>query len=197
MNRLDILKALLINEKSSIYKLQKILKENRVSSNYTTVWRYVKRMQKEGLLITTQDLRKNGKSDERETEILDLSLKGLATVLIEGDLQEEELWIIGTKSLEKDFSKVEPSAKTFMTDVFSDSLSALKPKVNLEFFDEKWFRDVYLDCILEACAKAKKKYQVEFEKEGIWETEKEIRDRADELINSLKELNPRNVFQKP
>jgi len=188
MNRLEreILKALLINEKSSIYGLQKYLKESGIKSNYTTVWRYIKRMQKEGLLITTQDLRKNGSSDRRETEILDLSPKGLATALIEGDFQEKELRIAGIKIFQTEkqkFSNILPSIEPFMTDIFSDSILELKPKVNLKFFDEEWFREIFRASILKACEKAMKKYHAKFEKEGIWDTKAEIEEDSNRLLH--------------
>jgi DNA-binding PadR family transcriptional regulator len=194
MNTLDreIMKAILIEEQS-MYGIEQYLKKNGMKSNYATVWRHIKRMQKENILTVTKPPRKNGKLDKRKTEIPTLTPKGLATLMIEGDLQREELFSVGRKSFEKYFTKKLPnSAEPFMTDVFSDALLEMKPKVNLKFFDENWFREIYWISILESGKKAIKKYKEKFEKEGIWATdaelEKESAEDLDRLLNALKDL---------
>ena len=72
-----------------------------------------------------------------------LTSKGLATLMIEGNLQKKEFLSVGRKIFEKYFKKMPISTEPFMTDVFSDTLLEIKPKVNLKFFDEKWFREVF------------------------------------------------------
>jgi DNA-binding PadR family transcriptional regulator len=174
MDRLDteIMKAILIEEKS-MYRLEKSLKENGTKSNYATVWRHIKRMQKEGLLTVIKALRRNGKLDKRQTEITTLTPKGLATLMIEGDLQKEELAKIGLRSFQHNFSNLPLSAEPFMTDVFSEAILKMKPKVSLKYFDEKWFKEIYRISILEAGKEAMQKYEKEFQKKGIWATDEE------------------------
>ena len=64
MNMLEtqILEALLAKESLkkkglSIYELNKALREAEVKTNYTTVWRHIKRMLKEGLIEIAENNR--------------------------------------------------------------------------------------------------------------------------------------------
>lgn len=187
MDRLDrdILKTILESEQST-YSLEKNLKK----SNYATVWRHIKKMKNDGLLQIRKDSRrKNGKLDRRGTEKSFLTSKGLATLLIDGNLSKKELTEIGRKALQKDFDKLSPKLfmkiEPFFTDIFCSSLLELKPKVNLRFFDEKWFHEIYLFLTLKHMSEAVKKYRTEFEKEGIWATEAELQKSADKLFDSI------------
>jgi len=182
MNRLDrdIMMALLFPQQS-IYRLEMEVRKHNPKSNYATVWRHIKRMQKNGLLNTTKAPRKNGKPDKRRTEIPTLTSKGLATLLIEGDLQRKELFSVGRRIFLKTYKKLPISAEPFFTDIFADSLLEIKPKVNLKFFDENWFREVSAITFNKVATKAVKKYQAKFEKEGIWATEKELQESQDQF----------------
>ena len=144
-------------------------------------------MQKKGLLNTTKAPRKNGKPDKRKTEIPRLTSKGLATLLIEGDLQEKELLSVGRRVFLKTYKKLPQKAEPFFTDIFTDSLLELKPKVNLKFFDEEWFREVSAFVFNNVARKAVKRYQPKFEKEGIWATEKEL-EESDLIGQALRDL---------
>lgn len=184
MNRLDraIMMAMLTSEQS-MYGLEQTLKKKMKESNYATVWRHIRKMQKEGLLTTVKVPRKNGKFDKRGTEKPELTWKGIATILIEGDLQEKELGAMNI--FQDEFSKIPISARPFMMDVFCDALLEIKPKVNLKFFDEKYFRETYLNATIDASVKAVKKYRAKFEKEGIWATEEEMEEEADRLFKNV------------
>lgn len=187
MNRLDkeIMKAILM-EKQSKYKineyLKKELKDAEINVNYTTVWRHIATMEEDGLLdiIKTQDGRK--------TEIPKLTSKGLATLLIDGELEKKELKEIQRKVLVKLFKKKLPKEAEpmmdFMADVSSDALLGIRPKVNLKFFDEKWFYEASKHAFNESALKAVKKYRAKFEKEGIWATEKELEESPFEKMLS-------------
>ena len=186
MDRLDkeIMKTILAEEQS-IYSVNEVLRKKGEEANYATVWRHIKRMQKEGLLTVVEARRKNGKADQRKTEILKLTNKGIATLLIEGDLQKEELFSVGRRIFLKTYKKLPISAEPFFTDIFADSLLELKPKVNLKFFDENWFHEVSDIAFNKAAKKAVKKYQSKFEKEGIWSTEKELKESSDQFWSFL------------
>jgi DNA-binding PadR family transcriptional regulator len=179
MNSLEkaILKTLLIKQKLSIYELNDTLK-----SNYATVWRYVKKMLEDKLLTVSQIKRKDGKPDKRNTQILSITNKGVATFLIRGNPTREELLKIGSKSwqplLENLSMEERFLTEAFFADSFADSLIEIKPKVNLEFFDEKWFFEVWSQANVKALKKAEEKYRPEFEKKGIWVTEKELRENT-------------------
>lgn len=189
MDRLDkeILKAIL-TEEQSIYQIKEQIK----GSNYATIWRHIKKMQKEGLLTVSEAQRKNGKPDKRKTILPKLTNKGIATLLIDGDLQKEELFPIGQRIFLKTYKKIPISAEPFFTDVFSDSLLELKPKVNLKYFDEEWFREISRDVWKKSAEKAVKKYQAKFEKEGIWATETELQE-SDFFWEGIKDTIERGI----
>jgi hypothetical protein len=154
MNRLEreILKAVLIDEKS-IYGVEAYLKETGIKSNYATVWRYIGRMKSDGLLAITKPLRKDGKPDKRGTEKPVITPKGIATLLIDGDLQKEELRIAGLKILQRNFSDIPNKLWRVMPleEIIADALLNIKPKVNLKFFDKDYFLEIFVTSFLESC----------------------------------------------
>jgi hypothetical protein len=168
MNRLDktraldrkIMKTILISERS-IYSSEQTLKK-QMKSNYTTVWRHIEKMQKDNLLTITKAPRKNGKPDKRGTKKPELTLKGLATLLIEGDLQKEELIEAGRKALQKDFRHLPEQflREIDLEETFANIFLKMKPKVNLKFFDETYFSYTlavsFIETVFEALTKTKR-----------------------------------------
>jgi hypothetical protein len=72
----------------SLYALEKSLKE----SDYSSVHRHTKKLQEEKLPSRAKGrARKDGKPHRRKPKTPELTPKGLATLIIEGDLEEEEL----------------------------------------------------------------------------------------------------------
>lgn len=183
----EILKAIL-TEEQSIYEIRAKIK----GSNYTTVWRHIKKMKEDGLLTISEAQRKNGKTDKRGTRLPSLTNKGIATLLIDGDLQKEELFPIGRRIFLKTHRKIPIKAEPYFTDVFADSLVELKPKVNLNYFDEEWFREISRYVWEKSAYKAVKKHRAKFEKEGIWATEKELRE-SDIFGNALMDTIERGI----
>jgi DNA-binding MarR family transcriptional regulator len=166
---MEILKTLLAREDISIYELNKIL-----GKNYVTVWRHVKRMLDDGLLKM-----KYGESG-RITELLQVTDKGIATVLLKGNLSEKELFDIGRKGSQIDFPDLSLQETNFIAECFADSLIEIKPKVNLEFFDEQWFKEVFRNATVKAIAKGVKKHRKEFEEKGIWISREEyVKEREE------------------
>jgi len=103
-------------------------------------------MQKEGLIISNKALRKDGKPDKRNTKILKLSPKGYAKLLIEGDLKEEELREAVIKILQRDYTDLflPDILNTINADkIFADTLLKTRYKINLEFFNEDYFYEVF------------------------------------------------------
>jgi len=172
MNRLDrdIMIALL-GSQQSMYGLEKSLED----TNYATVYRHIKRMQKNGLLSTTKVPRKNGKLDKRGTEKPELTTKGLATLIIEGDLEKEDLTKVMNKTLAKDYSDLSPTfiARTNVDEIFPNTILRMRPKINLKYFDEKYFNETFNISLAEALFDALKKH--DFEKDTI------IRAKAEKL----------------
>jgi hypothetical protein len=147
MNRLDkqIMMALL-GSQQSMYGLEQYLKENGlIESNYATVYRHIKKMQKNGLLGVTKVTRKNGKQDNRGTEKPELTPKGIATLIIDGDLQEKELIRAMERQIKKNYSDLPSSflPETQVDKIFVNTLSKMKYKINLRFFDEDYFNRMF------------------------------------------------------
>jgi hypothetical protein len=142
MNTLDreILIALLGSHRS-IYALEDSLK----STNYPTVLRRIRKLQEEELVTTVKKCRKDGKPDNRKTEIPELTPKGLATLIIEGDLEEQELKTAMIKTLQEDYSRLPANflGDTNADKIFADTLLKMRYKINLKFFDEKYFNEVF------------------------------------------------------
>jgi len=190
MNRLDkeILKAIL-TEEQSIYNI----KENIKGSNYATVWRHIKKMQKEGLLTVSEAQRKNGKTDNRNTILPTLTNKGIATLLIDGNLQEEELIKINEKIFQKAVGNILTKKSFFMikpvfAEVFSKSLLEIRPKINLKFFDEKWFAYISDKTLNKNIGQAIGKNRDEFVKAGVWLSKEEAEREAQEFRESVKKF---------
>jgi DNA-binding PadR family transcriptional regulator len=157
MNRLDknIMIALL-GSQQSMYGLEKSLED----TNYATVYRHIKRMQKNGLLSTTKVPRKNGKLDKRGTEKPELSTKGLATLIIDGNLEKEDLTKVMNKTLERDYSDLPAKflARTNVDEIFPNTILKMRHKINLKFFDETYFNETFNISFAEALFDALKKH---------------------------------------
>jgi hypothetical protein len=148
MDRIDkeIMMALLHSQRS-MYGLEKSLED----TNYATVYRHIKRMQKEGLLSATGALRKNGKNDERGTQKPELTFKGLATLIIEGELQKEQLQRAAMKALQSDFGvSIQLLLGTRIDEIFASTLLKIRPKLNLKCFDGQYFNQVFNTSLLES-----------------------------------------------
>lgn len=183
MNRLDkeILKSIL-TAKKSIYEIN----ENIKDSNYATVWRHIKKLQKDGLLSISEAQRKNGKPDKRNTILPTLTDKGIATLLIDADLSKDELMKINEKIFQEDFAKI-LNKKSFVmlkpvvAEVFSKSLLEIRSKINLKFFDEKWFNYIYNKTLTKNVGQAIGKNRDEFVKAGVWLSKEEAQREAQEF----------------
>jgi hypothetical protein len=161
MNSLDkrILLALLSSHQS-MYSLEKSLE----GTNYASVFRHVKKMQKEGLLSASKTTRKNGKHDERGTEKPTLTAKGLATLIIDGDLQKADLVNVMEKELAKNYGDL-PATFLFETqvdEIFVETLMKIRHKINLKFFDEVYFNKMFHISFIESLFEKMKK--IDFKK---------------------------------
>jgi hypothetical protein len=152
----EIMMALVASQQS-MYGLQRYLKKNAVKSNYTTVWRHIKRMQKEGLVSAAPVSTKNGKHDKRGTEKPELTTRGLATLLIEGDPKKEELQALSRKTFDSISVSRELFEETRIEEIFADTLLKVKYKVNLKFFDELYFNQIFSISLLESIFEQREK----------------------------------------
>jgi DNA-binding PadR family transcriptional regulator len=187
MNRLDKeIMLVLLTPQQSVYGLEKNLKE----SNYATVWRHIKKLQKEGLLTTSKASRKNGKPDKRRTEIPSLTIKGIATLLIKGDLQKEEITLAVGKLLEKDFSNMPLLLKPYLDEIFTTAFLKMKPKVNLEFFDEEYFKELLATSFAESFVEITPKINVKMDVKKVEKYHADLKKRALTVWQTQLSLRP-------
>ena len=144
----DILKAI-FTEKESIYRAEK---DDIEGSSYSTVWRHIQKMEKDNLITFVEAYRKNGEIDKRKKKGKPkLTNKGIATLLIDGDLKKEELLSVGKKIFltylgQNIFLIIQP----LFTEIFSDALVSIKPKVNLKYFNEEYFVELLVKSFVES-----------------------------------------------
>ena len=188
---MKILKALLIPQKS-LYELEKNLKGTLIDSNYATVYRHIEKMRTEGLIRTAKTQRKNGKQDKRETKKPELTLKGLATVLIEGDLEKEELASAIRRVLQNEFNKLpqEFLTKAKMDNVIANMLLKLRPKVNLKYFDEEYFIDVLVDSFASSLEEAIQQVDESFQDKT------ELKALVTKTLDDLRKMGKRKGFSQ-
>ena len=99
-------------------------------SNYATIWRHIKKMHKNGLVSSSDSPRKDGTPDKRKTKMATLTFKGIATILIEGNIEEDELLTVAKKLFAEIFGEnqlkfIEP----ILAGVYADAFLKMKPKV--------------------------------------------------------------------
>lgn len=144
----EILKAI-FRQKESIYRAEK---DNINGSSYATVWRHIQEMKNDKLITFVQAYRKDGQIDKRKKKGKPtLTTKGVATLLIDGDLKKEELLSVGKELFLKYFGqKIFLIIQPLFTEIFTDALMDIKPKVNLKYFDEDYFVEVFVTSLVES-----------------------------------------------
>ena len=96
-------------------------------------------------------LNKNGKMDKRKTKILLLSFKGLAFLILKADLSENECRAIVLGILNKSpYRKVSisQSMREIPTLAFKKTFEQMRPRVNLDFFDEEYFANLFFETLI-------------------------------------------------
>ena len=170
MDRIDkeILMNLFKSEEPSIYKLADSIRW----SSYPTVLRHINDLKTEGYLEESEALRKDGKRDQRDTRIMNLTNKGLAYLLQDGNLSDDDLVDVGLSVMEKRLKEDDPF-RPIMAEVFLESLQTIRPRFNLQFWDEDWFEKMLNESYNEALHKAMKRHKNELEEKGLWRGELE------------------------
>ncbi len=187
MDRLDkeIMLAL-FDSQQSMYGLEKTLKETGKQSNYATVFRHIKKMRQDGLLNATKTLRKNGKLDKRGAQSPTFTPRGLATLIIDGDLQKEEL----SKAVKYYFQKNKFPSFLYgiPSESLADALLKLKPKVNLKFFNENYFYEALTIAILDASIASKFKITNFISKTEMSEILKNVSPENKEIVKTIQKI---------
>lgn len=155
INNVDILKALLPEPSGSIYDLWQELKEklakDNVKVNYPTLRRHILKLRNDGLIEMEKGFRKNGKADERKPKKLFLSFRGLAFLILKADLSESECRAIVLKVFkEPQYEKVgiPNSMKEIPTIALKKTFEQIRPRINIEFFDEEYFENLLFETLV-------------------------------------------------
>ena len=155
LNDAEILKALLPETSKSIYDLEKELKKKlgEGNVNYPTLLRYFNRLQKDGFINEARGTRKGGVEDKRETRKPSISNKGIVFLILNATLSKEEADTIMAKLLSEpqvrryglDLVAVKDMTSEALRKTFED----MKPKVNLEHYDEKYVQNLLNDALMD------------------------------------------------
>jgi DNA-binding PadR family transcriptional regulator len=160
MDRIDkeILIGLLGTQRS-MYSLEKSI----TGTNYATVYRHIKKMEKEGLISGVSGERKNGAKDERGTTKPKITSKGLAKLIVEGDLKKDELVRALKRELVKNYGDLPASfvSESHVDEVYVNIFEKIKHKINLKYFDETYFDKTLTISLIESVFEAMKTQSLE------------------------------------
>jgi len=207
----EILKVLLPEPTRSMYVLERELTKRlgRENVNYPTLRRHIRKLKDQDLINIEKGLRKNGKTDQRGTKNLSLTFKGLVYLILKAELTENESRAIINRVLARPhYQKLEmaksSSIQNISVDALKKSFYELKPKVNLEYFDEDYVKQLFLDnLIMQNCLdlvlawmeEARDKFSKLPDKSSrrelkMWKkkAKKDIRNISNEEINLLFEV---------
>jgi len=140
----EIMTALLLPQPSKYELWNKTLNKKYP---YATILRHIKDLEKNGLITTQKAIRKNGKLDNRKTERLTLTEFGLATLIVKGNLNDKEYKLATERLLPKEFAQIRFLARGLgvTSEVILKSIfDKVKPKVNLEYFNQQYFKETFL-----------------------------------------------------
>jgi hypothetical protein len=135
----------LLKPQSSIYELWHETLNKKYP--YATMLRHIKDLEKSCLVSTQKATRKNGKPDNRKTVRLTLTNFGLATLIIKGNLNNEEYKFAGAKLLPKEFPQIQFLARGLgltSGDILKDIFEKIRPKMNLDYFNKEYFDEIVL-----------------------------------------------------
>jgi DNA-binding MarR family transcriptional regulator len=192
----EILKNLMSESSRSIDRLQKDLSPKLgKTANYPTVRRHVNDLEKNGYLEFKEGVRKNGRVDKRKTHNVSLTFKGLAYILLRGpEFTDSEITQIINKvskpsnlQLSKDLAIIQ-----IPVEAFRKTMSELRPKVNLEFFDEEYMMQTFFVLlrgnVFEYVGKFLKKKTEELQSNGKKSSKRHMKEMRRQSIRDAKAI---------
>lgn len=175
---------------TTIYQLTQKLRRQKPDANYTTTWRHVKNMAKQNLI----QIIGQGK---REATLLAITNKGIATYLLKANPNLDKLLKLSSQQTRDIWGQLKGKeallTREFFSEILATSIEALKPRVNLEFFSEEWFREALNQAYQEAWDKAIAKYESEFVKAGIWQQRTQTKSIFDALLEDAYFKHPKRI----
>ena len=99
-------------------------------------------------------VKKNGLQDERGTTKPELTSKGLATLIIEGELEKDDLVkAVMEIELAKNYERFVSDSfvsESHVDECLRNIFEKIKHKINLKYFDEKYFNQMLTISFLES-----------------------------------------------
>ena len=135
--RIKILRTLLSKTASSKYKLAK-----RTHITQPTVLRYVEQLETEGLVTTTE-----GGGNRGQVQV-SLTPKGFLYLLLKADLSKDEVvesvtpLMFEDSEIEKLSLEEQDRLKMYVRDSIDKLVARIRPRANLEFYNEKYVRNL-------------------------------------------------------
>jgi len=153
LNDAEILKALLPETSKSIYKLRDELVEKLGKENvdYATLLRNVNGLLKTGFIKEEKGITKKGAEDKRGTRRSSINFKGIVFLILNATLTKEETDSIMARLLSKPEIQRHGldlvAVKDMTSEAFRKTLDDLKPKVNLQHYDEEYVQNLFNDTL--------------------------------------------------
>jgi len=187
----QIMTALLLPQKS-MYELTMSIEQSKYLKKYPTIRRHVKNLAKDGLIEVEEGTRKDRKFDNRKTQKLKLTDRGLATLILKENLTDKELRLASQRIFLKMSSKLQKamnvsgiSGESILRNVFD----RMKPKINLDYFDREHFENAFLismaEYLHETYTKASVDRMEKIRKQPMPRVSKETISLMNEILEAL------------
>jgi hypothetical protein len=189
----EILKGLLSESSKSLYDLEKELEKKlgKENVNYATILRKCNKLLEKGFIDEEKGLTKKGKEDKRVTRIESLSFKGLVFLALNANLSDAGGRAIFRRlSSKPKYQKIDIpllQAPQIASVTFLKSFEKIKPKVNSEYYDEKYVRNLWYDSII------KNFFHVLSWKEKLPKEKRDLERYVKKARRGLPMLSPENV----
>jgi len=149
----EILKAVFSGIGRSRYRLKEELSKKLKNVNYPTLRRRIFELSNEGYVRLEPGIRKNGNPDKRRTGKPELTFKGLVFLILNASLDESQTRAIVQKVLsESTFKNIKiyyAAASEIGTVSIQKAIEQIRPRVNLEHYDEEYVRNLWHDTVVE------------------------------------------------
>lgn len=178
---LEILRVLLSGPAKSMYVLEREIKgePGEKSVNYPTLRRHILELVEDGLIEESKGKKKNGRIDRRKTKILQLTYKGLVFLALNADLEPRDFSRIVNLIIGKHYPRFRILRHNSLLQIpitsFENMFKELRPRVNLEYFDEEYVKKLVFEMfVIENIIQKGREWQVGFKKKSTSKMYKRI-----------------------
>jgi hypothetical protein len=178
----------LLQPQSSRYKLWKNMLDRKFP--YKTMSERIRKLQEDKLLEVERAKKKNGKLDNRKTQRLTLTDRGLATLILKENVDDKELRLASqriflrmSRRLQSLMDNSGLSGESILRSVFD----RMKPKINLDCFNQEYFEDTFLISMAEYLHETHKKASVDRIEKIKRQTIPKVSNETINLMNEILE----------